>query len=78
MITEDENGLNGEEYLDKLQKELVATRLSKEAWIREWLKERELSDTLRDSLLSACGWPGGLILTPDAQKTLDRYDSLRK
>ena len=78
MTTDGENELSGEEYLDKLQKELVTTRLSKEAWIREWQKERELSDALRDSLLSACGWPGGLILTPDAQKTLDRYDSLRR
>ena len=59
-MTEYENGLNADEYIDKLQKEI------------------ELSDVLKDSLLSACGWPGGLILTSSAQKAISHYNLLRK
>lgn len=77
-MTEYENGLNADEYIDKLQKEIVTTRLSRDAWVREWQKEIELSDVLKDSLLSACGWPGGLILTYSAQEAINHYNLLRK
>lgn len=73
-----EEGLTELEYIQKLQKEIVTTRLDREAWIREWQKERLLADILRDALLHACGAPGGLILVGPPLSAIKQYDLLRK
>lgn len=73
-----EQGLTELEYIEKLQKEIVTLRLDRDAWIREWQKERILADILRDAVLHACGAPGGLILTGSPLEAIKQYDLVRK
>ena len=73
-----EEGLTELEYIQKLQKEIVTTKLDRDAWIREWQKERLLADVLRDALLHACGAPGGLILMGPSLDAIKQYDLVRK
>ena len=73
-----EEGFTELEYIQKLQKEIVTARLDRDAWIREWQKERILADVLRDALLHACGAPGGLILEGPPFDALKQYDLVRK
>jgi len=73
-----EQGLTELEYIQKLQKEIVTARLDRDAWIREWQKERILADVLRDALLHACGAPGGLILEGPPLDAIKQYDLVRK
>lgn len=73
-----EEGLTELEYIQKLQKEIVTARLDRDAWIREWQKERILADVLRDALLHACGAPGGLILVGPPLDAIKQYDLVRK
>jgi hypothetical protein len=73
-----EEGLTELEYIQKLQQEIVTARLDRDAWIREWQKERILADVLRDALLHACGAPGGLILEGPPFDAIKQYDLVRK
>jgi len=73
-----DEGLTLSEYVKKIQNEMVHIRLDRDAWVREWQKERLLSDTLRDALLYACGAPGGLILGDIPDAAIKQYDLARK
>lgn len=73
-----DEGLTLFEYVKKIQNEMVHIRLDRDAWVREWQKERLLSDTLRDALLYACGAPGGLILGDIPDAAIKQYDLARK
>lgn len=73
-----DSGLTVNEYIQRLQTELVQIRLSRDAWVREWQNERLLVDVLRDALLFACGAPGGLILVGPPLDAIKQYDLLRK
>jgi len=73
-----DEGLTLPEYVKKIQNEIVHVRLDRDAWVREWQKERLLSDTLRDALLYACGAPGGLILGDLPDAAIKQYDLARK
>lgn len=73
-----DSGLTVNEYIQKIQMELVQIRLSRDAWVREWQNERLLADVLRDALLFACGSPGGLILAGPPLDAIKQYDLLRK
>ena len=55
------------EHITKVEKDAVRVRLDREAWLAQYMKERELADTLYYAILNG-----------ETQKAIEEYETVRK